>query len=856
MSDAIAKRRLKQFQHKFGEAMVEFASHAALPVVLNSELVHLLRLNFFFASTSIDYLTEAELLLSSFCREIGEDLYEIEPAIRTVLLERLSQQNPERIKEIAALLWQYTKRYTPWQTRKGLQNAQLLTALNFLDAQKATEWFQEVERSHKALSQEDREWFVAMKKQIENIFIDSEEPHTKPIAAGRDALVVGITQYADLPMALEITILAEGAEKIAQLLETKGGFRLRRLPVTKQGDKEFIDPEQLLTATQLKSAIEQLLIPESNNPPGTALIFFAGHGLRKKNQDGSFEGFLATSEANPNENNWGISLQWLRALLQQSPVQQQIVWIDACHSGELFNFNAHDVHDRCFISSAMAFEEAYAEGILTNALLESLDYTKQLNSWVDNDTLVELLKKANEKAPGSQRFLYEQAGKPIILTNLAFDLNQDYRNVCPFKGLESFDFEKNPDDPLYFKGRAKLTQELLEKVQSANFLAVLGVSSSGKSSVVRAGLLYQLRQTQRWQILPVITPTSHPLTALATAIGMPAQQLTNFINREQTERLVLVIDQFEEVFTLCQNNEEREQFLATLLAAGERADKKFCLVIVMRADFLDQCSHHLTLAKKIQAHQIIVTPMTKAELEEAIVAPIKQVGLQIEPKLVSEMLADVKGVLGSLPLLQYTLTELWKKCAPQRLLTFSAYEELGKIRGTLAQGADSIYQGLSVEEQRIAKRIFLGLTQLGEGTSDSRRQLDLQYLVTSLPFESALINQVIQKLVTANLLVIDKLKEEQTAVINITHEALIQHWSLLREWITENRDLIKLERKLSFYAAEWESYGRNKELLLRGPVLVETNKILKEHAVILSVLTQHFVTQSIKNQKPWWKFWA
>ena len=164
----IAERRLKQFQQKFGKAMVEFATHAALPVVLNSELVHLLRINFFYSDTSISYLTEAEFLLSSFCREIGEDLYEIEPAMRTVLLQKLYQQHPKHIKEIAALLWQYTKRYTPWRTRNGLQNAQLLTALNFLDVQKASEWFQEVESLDKALSPEDREWFVAMKSKIES----------------------------------------------------------------------------------------------------------------------------------------------------------------------------------------------------------------------------------------------------------------------------------------------------------------------------------------------------------------------------------------------------------------------------------------------------------------------------------------------------------------------------------------------------------------------------------------------------------------------------------------------------------------------------------------------------------------
>jgi O-acetyl-ADP-ribose deacetylase (regulator of RNase III) len=191
MSDAIAKRRLKQFQQKFGEPMVEFATHAALPVVLNSELVHLLRLNFFYASTSIGYITEAEFLLSSFCREIGEDLYEIEPAMRTVLLQRLSQQHPKRIKEIAALLWQYTTRYTPWRTREGLQRAQKLTALNFLDAQKATDWFQEVESSDEALSEDDREWFVAMKKQVS---VDRTIQIPPPVASRMEIVKGDITK--------------------------------------------------------------------------------------------------------------------------------------------------------------------------------------------------------------------------------------------------------------------------------------------------------------------------------------------------------------------------------------------------------------------------------------------------------------------------------------------------------------------------------------------------------------------------------------------------------------------------------------------------------------------------------------
>ena len=671
----------------------------------------------------------------------------------------------------------------------------------------------------------------------------------------RDALIIAITQYSDLPMPPEMTQLSAGAEQIAQRLETQGGFRVTRLPVTKPGDKEFIDPEKMVMVNELELAIEQLLIPKSDTPPTTALIYFAGHGLQKEIKADRYEGFLATSYANPNEDEWGVSLQWLRQLLEKSPVQQQIVWIDACHSGELFNFTTSDrVHDRGFISSARPHEEAYAEGLLTKALLETLDYTQQLNPWVDHLTLIEKLQIKNQTAPGAQRFQFEKTDKPILLTNKAFDLKTDYKNLCPFKGLESFDFEKNPDDPLYFKGRTELTDELLEKVQTANFLAVFGASGNGKSSVVRAGLLYKLQQTQRWAILPVMTPTADPLKALGTLIGMPAAQLSDFIKQAQTERLVLVIDQFEEIFTLCKNDAQREQFFELLLTAVEQTDNPFSLIIVMRADFLDKCSHHVELAKKIQAHQVIVTPMTAAELEEAIVAPTQQVGLQIEPKLVSEMLADVKGALGSLPLLQYTLKELWKTCATQRLLTYSAYEGLGKIAGTLEQGANGVYQKLSPAEQKTAQRIFIELTQLGEGSPDTRRQLSQQDLVTSLPFESAPVNQVIQKLVAANLVVTDKPKEEQVAIVNIAHEALTQHWGQLREWLDGNRDAIKIQRDIEADAKKWQDNNQSQGALLRGLDLNIATNYTKTHTekVPLSTLAQDFVKRSVKRQRHYW----
>ncbi|MDM8566345.1 caspase family protein [Candidatus Halobeggiatoa sp. HSG11] len=667
----------------------------------------------------------------------------------------------------------------------------------------------------------------------------------------RDALVIAIGKYSKhscFEHKLFPHLVAQ-AEELAKMLETQGGFKVKRLPAVKLNDSEIIDSEQMVSADELKFAIEDFLLPDGNNQPNTSLLFFVGHGLRKQ-VGNDYEGFLATSEANPNRNRWGFSLQELRRLLDKSSIQQQIVWIDACHSGEFLdllgfgNLVGLVARDRCFISSARAHEEAYAEGLLTQALLETLDYTKQLNPWVDHLTLIEWLKVKNQTLPGSQRFVFANTDKPIILTNKPFDVGVDYKDVCPFKGLESFDFAKNRDDPLYFKGRTALVDELLEKVQAANFLAVLGASGNGKSSVVRAGLLYQLQQTQRWEILPVITPTADPLRVLGSVIGMV--QLSDFIDRVQAERVVLVVDQFEEVFALCKDDEQRQQFLAILLAAVVRADNKFCLVVVMRADFLDKCSHNVDLAKQIQAHQIIVTPMTAVELEEAIVAPTQLVGLQIEPKLVAEMLADVKGALGSLPLLQYTLRELWAKCAGFRLLTFAAYEELGKIAGTLEKKANGVYEELSLPEQKIAKRVFIELTQLGEGTPDTRRQLSQADLVTLLPFESTPIEEVIQRLITANLLVTDK--SEDGAVVNISHDALIGGWARLRGWIDDNRDFRRWCDWLRGELNSWLNGDKeDKGLLITGEVrLSESEEKLTKHAEQLNDTEKRYIEDSLK----------
>ncbi|MEH1949509.1 MAG: pentapeptide repeat-containing protein [Nostoc sp.] len=697
----------------------------------------------------------------------------------------------------------------------------------------------------------------------------------------RDALVVGINTYDRLKC---LNAPAADGEAIAQILQQHGEFRVTRLPAVKDKENETIriGKQTKVSLTQLEKAIVQLFKPDGK-PPDTALLYFSGHGLRKNL--GIQEGFLATSEVNPDAGNWGLSLQWLRRLLQESEVRQQIVILDCCYSGEVLNFAEADPgdrgkgRDRCFIAASRDFEVAFEEinsqhSVLTAALLQGLE-PKQ-DRWVSNYTLVDLLNQ--EHHPFPQRPIFANSGEAINFTRKwnysPVNSIVQVSAICPYKGLSYFDCTEA--DAKLFYGRTALTDELLEKVRSGNFLAVLGASGSGKSSVVRAGLLYQLKLGRRlsgsdtWQ-LKIFRPGINPLQNLALAfveselsdierasqlakaeelIAKGAVGLGQLITAAQTQRVMLVVDQFEEAFTQCQDIKKRQQFFECVLDALQRDDNKLCLIITMRADFFGKCleQEYGGLAKKIQEHLITVTPMNRQELETVIIKPAEYMNLAVEPELVSQMIADVESSPGSLPLLQYTLTELWKQRTEERL-TLTMYSKLGGVRGTLQIRATEVYESLSLEEQQATKRIFLELTQLGEGTEDTRRQVMQRNLVTSQHPE-VVINRIIQRLADEKLVVTSTLSN-QIAVIDVAHEALIRHWFLLRKWIEESRDILQQKRKIEAAAIEWRDRGKAKDYLLQGKRLREVKDFQKQQTenLRLSDLAAEFIQTSVRQTR-------
>jgi hypothetical protein len=693
----------------------------------------------------------------------------------------------------------------------------------------------------------------------------------------RVALVVGINTYTHFP---DLKAPAADAEAIAQRLEQDGEFKVIRLPeAIDQAEGELhpkVGSTLSLAQIQLETALKQLFLPDSQQMPETALFYFSGHGMRDPEGDiGLDKGYLVTSDTDPSRTRSGISLAWLRNLLAHSPIKNQIIWLDCCHSGGLLveveaaNAGHSDRQNRCFIASSRDYEKSWQDlnspySVLTKALLEGLNPDRLRDRWVDTFALVDYVNQALKgdlQTPTCTNF-----GDAINLTrtwriaevpdaSTAIDTG-----ICPYKGLEFFDL--NEEDAQYFFGRESLTDQLLDQVRTTNFMALVGASGNGKSSVLRAGLLYQLQLGRRiagsdqWQIL-LMRPDAQPLQhlaelflpqdgsqldraeALGRATGLLQEGdagLARLVQASAAPRVVLVVDQFEEVFTRCDNLEEREQFFACLMGALTEAGDKLCLIIAMRSDFVGKCLErdYSGLAQRVQQGMVSVLPMQPSELRDAICKPATQAGLTVEDALVTEILDDIQGAPGSLPLLQYTLKELWQRRQGNQLV-LSAYQALGGINGTLDKRATELYESFDADEQWTVRHIFQQLTQLGEGTEDTRRRVFLDNLISEPQHPAERVKAVIERLSDKDnrLLVTSEVvskgnEAERRAIVDVAHEALIRYWRLLRQWIEQDRDLLRQQRRIEVNAVNWHENSQSKGHLMQGLPLTEAIQFRKQ----------------------------
>jgi WD40 repeat protein/DNA-binding SARP family transcriptional activator/energy-coupling factor transporter ATP-binding protein EcfA2 len=409
-----------------------------------------------------------------------------------------------------------------------------------------------------------------------------------------------------------------------------------------------------------------------------------------------------------------------------------------------------------------------------------------------------------------ERILPRREGEPVVM--------------CPFKGLVSYDVS----DAEYFFGRERLVAELVAHLVGAPLLAVVGPSGSGKSSVLRAGLLPALASgvlpgsENRKQVL--IRPGEHPLRGLSDAMAAV-----------DDDRTFVALDQFEEVFTTCEDEAQRTAFIAELVRMTNERDNRCVVVIALRADYYGRCAAYPELSALIAANNVLVRSMRRDELHRAVEGPCGRTGLRIEPELVQTLVADVEHEPGGLPLLSTALLELWQQ-RDGRHLRHAAYAQTGGVRGAVARLAEDAFRQLDEAQQAVAHGVFRRLVGTGDDDTVERRRVTLGELEVD---RSENVARVIALLTDRRLLTVS------AGAVEISHEALLREWPRLRGWIEEDRDGIRIQRALSGAAQEWQRLGFDDGALYRGIRLAETVEWCDARDAPLNELERRFLDAGV-----------
>jgi tetratricopeptide (TPR) repeat protein/KaiC/GvpD/RAD55 family RecA-like ATPase len=475
-----------------------------------------------------------------------------------------------------------------------------------------------------------------------------------------------------------------------------------------------------------------------------------------------------------------------------------------------------------------------------------------LNSWVDlrNDGALEgieaLIQAVRNQAPGEN---LKEAAARIVVT------------ICPYRGLRPF----REEDESFFCGRENLTERLAEAAARNTVIAVVGASGSGKSSVVRAGLVPRLRRGANgcvWDIATIL-PQDRPFYSLAACflplLGPEKSEIDRLLETEKlanalangtvklrsvvddalktqpgTDRMMLVVDQWEELYTLCRDEAIRHAFIDQLLEAT--ASSRFAIVLTLRGDFYGHTISERHLSDRLQDAIVNIGPMTREELRRAIVQPAAKVALRFEEGLVERILSEVGDGPGSLPLLEFLLTELWENRRANTLL-HDAYDAIGGVRQAIAKRAERAFDRLGTVEKEAAHWALIQLVRPGEGTDDTRRRAVLEELDPTA-------RVVIEKLTAERLLVIarDSVGRE---VVELGHEALTREWSRLREWVDADREILRVLERLKEEATAWDDAGKPVDLLLpSGRRLAEAEEAVRMRAQVAGSLVRDYVHAS------------
>jgi WD40 repeat protein len=436
-----------------------------------------------------------------------------------------------------------------------------------------------------------------------------------------------------------------------------------------------------------------------------------------------------------------------------------------------------------------------------------------------------------------------------------------WSEVSPYLGLTAF----SADHARYFFGRDALTGQLVERLgEDGGTLLVVGASGAGKSSLVRAGLVPRLSRMDlavegRWHWL-LCTPDADPVRQLAQLLASPLRTRPDELPGVLADparlaelvavargapgapgRVVVIVDQFEELFTLCQDERQRATYVGAL-AALTGAGGWLLAVLCVRADFYGHVAAFPELTPAVE-RPFLVGAMTRAELREVIEGPAGVARLAIEDGLTDLLLHDLGGESGqgSLPLLSYTLLAMWRQRDGDRL-TLAGYHATGGIRGAIAKTADETYQRFDPESQRILRRLLVRLVRVDPDNQHTRRRAALADLITGVDdHDPAVTRHVLDQLTTARLVTIDG------DAVEITHEALIRAWPRLGGWIDADRASLLIRQQLGADTVAWEQHGRDPAFLYTDTRLADGRALAREHR--LGVREQEFLTASERRER-------
>lgn len=616
---------------------------------------------------------------------------------------------------------------------------------------------------------------------------------------------------------------------------------LEKLPDTKFCfDTEIEDASRFLVERQLKDISDRLW--EQN----WDIIFFAGHSETEGKQGRIYL----------NSSGDSLTIEDLRRGLAKAIENGlQLAIFNSC-DGMGLAFELQQLQ----IPQVIVMREPVPDQVAHTFL------THFLSAFTQGQSLYLAVREARSRLEGLEQHFPAATGLPVIFQNPAVEppnwqaLGRRPTNKCPYLGLFAFQEE----DAQFFYGREEFTTTLAGMLQEQSLVSLIGASGSGKSSVIAAGLLPILRQRpdETWRIA-TFRPGVNPFNALAQALftlkasdrtaldqeltivqlaerlqqenGALSSELEKIVGADTNCKVLLIADQFEELYTLCQHAQDREVFLAQLLKATQQPN--FKLLLALRADFLVQALSYAPFTDALQQSSLMLGSMKRSELQSAITQPAALLEATFEEGLAERMIEAVSGSTSDLPLLEFALQELWTK-RQQTLLTHGAYEEIGGVEAAIAQYAEHAYSKLNESEKERSRQIFLQLVRPGEDTKDTRR------VATRVEIGDSNW-ELVTRLASDRLVVTGQDKIAKTETVELVHEALILEWGRLQEWINENRTFRLWQERLRGAIQQWEINNRDEGALLRGKPLTDAEEWFQNRSAELTA-EQEFITASLE----------